>query len=86
MKKVVLVALLLALATPALAGDGHLRDRRGSTGRYLSQNHIVGGRSLSSDYSRRPYYGRGYGSGYRGRGDTTVIIIERPSGYGRRWR
>ena len=87
MRILIALALVAMLSAPALAGDGHFRDRRGSTRAYLSQSHIVGGRSVGSDYSR-PYYGRGYGSSYRRHrgGDTTIIIIERPSGYGRRWR
>lgn len=87
-----LAALVLAIATPAFAGDFYKSTRRGhgSTSSHLSKQGIVGGRAVTSDYYR-PYrhrsYGYEHGRSYRRHrgGDTTVIIIERPSGYGR-WR
>jgi len=90
-RSILALLLVLAVAAPVLAGDGHFRHRRETTRSYLERNHIVGGRSVSpgSYYSRRDYGGRyGYGSRYgrhRG-GDTTVIIIERPSYRSRRLR
>lgn len=98
MRHLILAALVFALATPAFGDlyrqrvDPSYANRHG-TARTLSRQHIIGGRALNSDYSRRPYYGYGsrrYGShGYRQHrgGDTTVIIIERDvPRYGRRWR
>jgi hypothetical protein len=78
-----LAALVLALATPALAGDFYKSTRRGhgSTSSHLSKQGIVGGRSVTSDYYR-PYR---HGYSYRRPHSERIIIIERDYG-GRRWR
>jgi hypothetical protein len=84
------LALVAMFSAPAFAGDLY-RNRvdRSYANRHSTPGNVIGGRSLSSDSYRRPYYGRGYGRGYRGRGggDTTIIIIEREAPrYERRWR
>jgi hypothetical protein len=92
MKTLLVALLLLALSTPAF-GDYHRRVDPGYANRHGTRSTysgVVGGRAVSpgSYYSRRPYYGRSYGSRYGRGSDTTVIIIERDRGYrGRRsWR
>jgi hypothetical protein len=92
MRKLILVAAILLLATPALAGDHHRRIDPGYANRHGTRSTysgVVGGRAVSpgSYYSPRRYdHGYGYGSRYGRHSDTTVIIIERDRGYGRRWR
>lgn len=80
------LALITAIATPALAG-GYTSTRRSYGTRSYSSTPrgVIGGRAVMTDYYR-PYRHRSYGywSRYR-RGDTTVIIIERNQGTGR-WR
>ena len=87
------LAAVLVLAIVASAGDLY-RDRvdrgyhdRHSTGRYLSNRGIVGGRSVGSEHYR-PYGYRPYGystRGYRAPRER-IIIIERDVVPRGRWR
>jgi hypothetical protein len=84
MRTLILAALVLAIAVPAVAGDLYRNrvDRgyhdRHSTGSSLANRGIVGGRAVTSDYYR-PYSYRPYGYSSYGysRPRERIIVIER---------